>query len=91
MRDLAPRPTRIVELILNQDPHTKGACEAAGVSMNGGHFVPLPDGSEVPLLWCAPFPQWVQDQLISFDNPGGDINNSNLELAGSITHNDILA
>ena len=90
-RDLASRPTCITELIPNRDLHTKGTCNVAGVVIGGFHFVLLPDGSEVPLLWRAPFPQWVQDWLVSFDNPGGDINNSDLELAGSIAHNDILA
>eukprot|EP00536_Pseudo-nitzschia_multiseries_P010377 jgi/Psemu1/25748/gm1.25748_g len=35
--------------------------------------------------------KWVSSQLVSFDNPDGTINNSDLELAGSIAHNDVLA
>ena len=89
--DLASRPTCIAELIPDRLPHTEGACDAAGIGMGGVHFVPLRDGSEVPLLWRSPFPQWVRDRLVSFSNPSGDINNSDLELAGSIAHNDILA
>ena len=33
----------------------------------------------------------MQDRLVSFDNPTGDISNSDLELTGSITHHDIFA
>ena len=57
----------------------------------GGDFTPLLDGSKMPLLWRSPFLQWVKDRLVSFSNPGGDINNSDLDLAGSIAHNYILA
>ena len=31
------------------------------------------------------------DALVSFDNPRGSINNSELELAGHVAHNDVLA
>lgn len=39
-----------------------------------------------PVVWRLPFPQDIQDRLVSFDNPGGDITNTDLELAGSIMH-----
>ena len=90
-RDLASRPTRIAELIPDPLPHTEGACDAAGVGMGGIHFVPGDDGSITPLLWRQQFPSWIQNRLVSFSNPDGDINNSDLELAGSIAQNDILA
>ena len=45
----------------------------------------------VPLLWRAEFPQWVQYRLVSFKNPDGDINNSDLELAASIGQYDVVA
>merc|ERR1712155_370829 len=60
--------------------------------MGGVHFIPDADsGGKVPILWRHSFPSWVQDRLVSFDNPLGDITNSDLELAGSIAHNNILA
>ena len=59
--------------------------------MGGIHFVPSPDGSITPLLWRQQFPPWIQRQLVSFSNPDGTINNSDLELAGLVAHNDILA
>ena len=33
---------------------------------------------------------WIQRQLVSFSNPNGTINNSDLELTGSVARNDIL-
>ena len=90
--DLVSRPTRIAELIPDRNPRTEGACDAAGSGMGGVHFIPdAESGGVVPILWRHPFPCWVQDRLVSFDNPSGDITNSDLELAGSIAHNDILA
>ena len=89
--DIASRPTRIAELVPDPIPATLGACDAAGAGMGGVHFVPTPEGNMVPLLWRQKFPPWVPQQLVSFSNPAGVINNSDLELAGSIAHNDILA
>ena len=89
--DIAARPTRIAELIPDLLPATLGACDAAGTGMGGIHFIPGPSGAITPILWRAPFPQWVQRRLVSFDNPSGDITNSDLELAGSVAHNDVLA
>eukprot|EP00536_Pseudo-nitzschia_multiseries_P012239 jgi/Psemu1/31438/gm1.31438_g len=89
--DLSNRPTAIAELVPNPFPATMGACDASGAGMGGIHFVPLPDGQIQPILWRHAFPKWVSSQLVIFDNPNGTINNSDLELAGSIAHNDILA
>ena len=36
-------------------------------------------------------PQEIADQLVSFNNPAGTINNSELELAGTLASNDVLA
>ena len=59
--------------------------------MGSIHFIPDVGRSIVPVLWRHKFPAWVQRDLVSFDNPEGSINNSDLELVGSIAHNDILA
>ena len=94
-KDLASQPTRIAELVPDEEPRTEGSCDAAGDGMGGVHFIPISDcaGDDdiAPILWRHPFPQWVRDQLSSFKNPTGPITNSDLELAGSIAHNDILA
>ena len=89
--DVASRPTRIAELVPDKYPATLGACDAAGSGMGGIHFIPLANGKTQPVLWRSPFPDWVRDRLVSFDNPQGDITNSDLELAGAVAHNDILA
>ena len=58
--------------------------------MGGIHFIPGEDGF-TPLLWRQKFPSWIQNRLVSFSNPNGDINNIDLELSGSFAQNDILA
>ena len=35
-----------------------------------------------PIVWSVPYPQDVVDRLVTYKTPGGDINNSDLELAG---------
>ena len=37
-----------------------------------------------PIFWCVPYPQDIVDRLVTYKNPGGDINNSDLELAGGV-------
>jgi hypothetical protein len=38
-----------------------------------------------------PLSSVIQECLVSFDNPAGDINNSDMELAASVVQHDILA
>ena len=52
--------------------------------------MPLPSGQTIPLLWRAPFPNDISKQLVSFDNPHGSLTNSDLELAGTVMHHDVL-
>ena len=88
-KDIASRPTRLAELLPNA-PRVLGACDAAGTGMGGVFFVPTRDGYE-SFLWRAPFPPHIQADLVSFRNPHGSINNSDLELCGNIAHHDALA
>eukprot|EP00978_Attheya_sp_CCMP212_P044920 scaffold327180_cov28-Attheya_sp.AAC.1 len=59
------------------------------------HLPPCDQGRlpqlQQPILWWAQFPKHIQKELVSFSNPRGRITNSDLELAGSIAHNDVLA
>jgi len=87
---LSTRPTRTAELVPALTPHATGACDAAATGMGGVHFVPTTD-KILPVLWRQPFTKVVQKQLVSFDNPTGTISNSDLELAGSVAHADVLA
>ena len=89
--DISSRPTRIAEVVPDVYPATLGACDAAGTGMGGIHFIPDDDGVITPILWREPFPVAISQRLVSFDNPTGDITNSDLELAGSIAQHDILA
>ena len=36
------------------------------------------------IVWRVPCPQDIVDCLVTYKNPGGDINNSDLELAGGV-------
>ena len=47
-------------------------------------------GGRQLLLWRHCFPPDIVEALVSFDNPGGSINNLELELAGHVAHNDVL-
>jgi len=37
-------------------------------------------------MWRVAFPEDIQKQLVSFDNPHGSISNSDLEMLGLILH-----
>jgi len=84
--DLHLRPTRLAEIVPDI-PSGIGAVDAAKPGMGGVWFV---DGAP-PLLWRAPFPPHIQARLVSDHNPRGDLSNSDLELAGVVAHQDILA
>lgn len=87
---LENRPTRIAEIIPG-DPRTIGACDAAGSGMGGVHFVPgAVSGTIRPIAWRQRYPAAVTAALVSYDNPSGTISNSDLELAGTVAHHDVL-
>jgi hypothetical protein len=85
VHDLHSRPTRLAEIVPDI-PSGIGACDAAAAGMGGVWFIP----GAPPLLWRAPFPMSIQRRLVTFDNPTGDLTNSDLELAGIIAHKDVL-
>jgi hypothetical protein len=85
-RDLGQRPTRLAEIVPD-DPLAIGACDASGMGMGGVWFAV----DQPPLVWRAPFPQDLQSRLVSWDNPHGDITNSDFELTGVVGHQDIIA
>ncbi len=59
--------------------------------MRGVWFVVNSNGEYQPGLWWAYFPDTIQDNIITHDNPAGTIFNSDPELAGTIAHHDILS
>jgi hypothetical protein len=44
--------------------------------------------SDVPAVWRLPFPQSIRSKLVTHTNRGGVITNSDLELAGSLLHDE---
>jgi hypothetical protein len=87
--DLGQRPTSIAELVPDH-PVAIGPHDASGQGM-GGAWLPTTTNSNLsPLLWRAEFPASIQQDLVSDSNPTGSINNSQLELAGNIAHQDVL-
>jgi hypothetical protein len=89
--DVGQRPTAIDELVPDQLPYTHGACDASKKGLGGVHFVPLPNGQLLPLLWRESWPSSVAKRLVSTSNPTGTITNSDLELAATIAQFDVLA
>jgi hypothetical protein len=91
-RSLRDRPTRIAEIVPTEPTHV-GACDAARSGM-GGVWVPPPQPTSAttpPLVWREPFPLHIQADLVSFAHPTGSLTNSDLELAGVLCHQDVLA
>ena len=86
---LAQRPTSIAEVVM-KPPSYGGDCDAAKAGMGGVAFN-LRRPHSRPVLWRSPFPAHIQARVVSYDNPTGDITNSDLELAGAIGQHDIVA
>jgi hypothetical protein len=89
--DMAHRPTRIAELIPARNPATLGAQDVSRLGMGGVHFSPLPNGKVQPLLWRSKFGEDVRRQLVTFSNLMGTVTDSDLELAASVAHHEVLA
>ena len=51
---------------------------------------PNPTGVH-PIVWRMPFPKDIVESLVSWTNPQGTVNNSELELAGGVVHSDCVA
>jgi hypothetical protein len=59
--------------------------DAAKAGMGGIWFV-----NNDATLWRAPFPERVQEKLVSFQNLSVTVTNSNLDLAATIAHQHLL-
>lgn len=79
VQSLSDRPTRIAELFPS-DPSVIQATDAAASGMGGVLFGP----DSPPLLWREPFPEHINQAVVSWDNPNGSLTNSDLELAGTL-------
>jgi hypothetical protein len=89
--DVATQPTSMIEVIPSPAPATYGACNASGKEMGVLHFVPDIDGDIQPYLWRSLFPLKVARKIIATVNPVRKINNSDLELVGSVAQHNILS
>ena len=83
---LSSRPTHFVEIIA-EPPKVIGAMDACGCGLGGVHFAT----GHSPKVWQHPLPQHLVWQLVSSDNPSGDITNSNLEQAAVVVQLDNIA
>ena len=87
-RDLGSRPTRWGEAV-DSDPAFFGAVDASAAGMGGiwlNARKRLP-----PILWRQPFADTISSAVVSRSNPAGSLTNSDLEQAGLICHQDVLA
>jgi hypothetical protein len=76
---LSARPTMILELIPNT-PWYVCYVDASGSGVGG---VWLSGDMQIkPYVWRRQWPKDITDNLVSFTNPSGTINNSELEMAG---------
>ena len=82
---LCVRPTHLAEIV-PQDPTLLGTTDAAKVGMGGVYF----DHEANGYVWREPFCDDVRRALISADQPGGTITNSDLEQAALLGQADIM-
>jgi hypothetical protein len=66
-----------------------GAVDASAAGM-GGIWLDT-QARHPPILWRHPFAHSISDAVISWSNPAGLLTNSDLEQAGLICHQDVLA
>jgi hypothetical protein len=83
---LCHRPTHLAEIV-PQEPSFLGATDAAKAGMGGIFY----DHQGTPYVWRQPFPEDIQQDLVSFNNPKGTITNSDLEQAGQLAQVSLIA
>ena len=81
IREAAKEPTHVKELVSGEADY-KGTLDASGKGA-GGIWI---SGNKLlaPIVWRVEWPQEIRDRLVTFDNPGGDITNSDLEMAAEL-------
>ena len=82
---LCMQPTYLTEII-PQQPTLLGSMDAAKPGVSRVFF----DSESTPHAWHHPFPPNVQADLVSFDNPHGEVTNSNLKQAGLIAQANVM-
>ena len=74
-------PTYLAEIV-QQLPTNIGFTDASGLGAGGVWIDPNEDGRNY--VWRLTWPEDIQTDLVSFDNPQGRITNSDLELAALV-------
>jgi hypothetical protein len=72
-------------------PTTAGRAVKVTVLERDGHLHRQLQSNAGPIVWRHSFPSDVQKSLVSFANPQGNINNSELELVGGYLHDEVGA
>jgi hypothetical protein len=73
-----------IHTLVPRHPNVVAATDASKLGMGGFFTLQNPDKSLQNIVWRAPFPSSIQNNLISHSNPQGTITNSNLELCAII-------
>ena len=89
VRHLHHRPARIYTLFPGL-ANTVGATDASGFGLGGVFFVARATAYDA-YVWRDTFPASVTEHLVSETNPTGQITNSDLELAATVGHHDVVA
>ena len=84
--NISLQPTQLVEVVPDY-PSVIGLVDAAKLGMGGILFTPR----HPPTLWHATFPSDIQECIISFNNPVGDLTNSDLEQASILAQANVAA
>ena len=83
IRVLGKCPTHCQELVA-MEPGYGGFCDASTLGARGVWFA----GSKPlnPVVWRVEWPEDIQQNVVSFQNPHGTITNLDLEMAGMVLH-----
>ena len=81
IREAAREPTHVNELVPGPADY-KGTLDASGEGAGG---IWVTGAKEMaPIVWRVPWPPEIRARLVTFNNPTGDITNSDLEMAAEV-------
>ena len=80
---ISARPTHLADIVRREPTHL-GLCNASGLGAGDVWLDPARFGRN--LVWCHPCPPNIISYLVSLTNLGGNITNSDLELAALVLH-----
>ena len=90
VQTLHEQATHLHELVPEAIPYLIGATDACAKGMDG--VVYLYHGTYyIPYIWQTSFDPAISFQVVSCDNPAGQLTNFDFELAATISHIDVLS